>query len=287
MMNHLNDRDVVSYIHQSLTDVQREDIDRHLATCPACRTILADHEALQQHIRHSLTADLRTFRASPRTSFAAIAPRLKRHGRLDLLSEQSRQLFSSVATLAIFAAFVVVLVALFESISHSGTGSPAPLPTSSLASAACLPVMSALATVTPSPRATPQHTVPAQFGQGIRLMGYDLSVSSSESGAVVTVTLHWQAQCWLAGDYIVLVSLIDTSGRVIARQDGTPVRGDRPTTGWMPGEYITDIHSLALPADFVPGEYRLAVGLYDPKTGVRLDAQGQGWISDLRKEKQP
>ncbi|MFC2031653.1 hypothetical protein ACFLWA_13115, partial [Chloroflexota bacterium] len=45
------------------------------------------------------------------------------------------------------------------------------------------------------------------------------------------------------------------------------------TLGWLPGEYLTDTHLLQLPYDLPDGEYRLAVGLYDPETAQRLGAR--------------
>jgi hypothetical protein len=62
--------------------------------------------------------------------------------------------------------------------------------------------------------------------------------------------------------------------------DGQPAAGARPTTGWVPGEYVTDRHELVIPADLPPGEYVVEVGLYD--AGARglprlplLDESGQ------------
>jgi hypothetical protein len=39
---------------------------------------------------------------------------------------------------------------------------------------------------------------------------------------------------------------------------------------------VDDRHSVALPPDLAAGDYRLAVGLYDPLTGERLPLAGGG-----------
>jgi hypothetical protein len=43
---------------------------------------------------------------------------------------------------------------------------------------------------------------------------------------------------------------------------------------WAPGEVISDVVRLSLKG--VPaGQYELAIGWYDPETGVRLPAMGE------------
>jgi len=58
-------------------------------------------------------------------------------------------------------------------------------------------------------------------------------------------------------------------GRIVAQSDGLPADWTRPTTGWLPGEFIRDAHSLTLPAELPPGSYTLVTGLYLPN-GSRL-----------------
>ena len=57
----------------------------------------------------------------------------------------------------------------------------------------------------------------------------------------------------------------------MAQSDGIPANWTRPTTGWLPGEYVTDARVLTLPADAPAGEYSLFAGLYVPG-GERLTA---------------
>jgi hypothetical protein len=78
MNNHLNDDELIAHIHRTLTDEQREWMDRHLADCPSCRARLGDQEALRQHIRYSLLADLRAVRPPDDMRFRAISPHLER-----------------------------------------------------------------------------------------------------------------------------------------------------------------------------------------------------------------
>jgi hypothetical protein len=63
--------------------------------------------------------------------------------------------------------------------------------------------------------------------------------------------------------------LLDPGGRLTAQSDGIPAGWSRPTTGWLPGEYITDVRALTIPPDAPAGDYILSVGLYVPG-GARL-----------------
>jgi hypothetical protein len=105
------------------------------------------------------------------------------------------------------------------------------------------------------------------FAEGITLLGYDLS--TGVEGQMV-VSLHWSASDQPAADYTVFVHLLDAEGGQIAGGDGPPLYGDYPTGMWRNGDVIVDEHRLLLPADLAPGDYQVAVGLYDPLTLARL-----------------
>ncbi len=51
-----------------------------------------------------------------------------------------------------------------------------------------------------------------------------------------------------------------------------PASGARPTSSFVPGEYVADEHLLGGSAALPPGRYTLIAGLYDPATGERLTA---------------
>jgi hypothetical protein len=77
-------------------------------------------------------------------------------------------------------------------------------------------------------------------------------------------------------NYTVFTHLVDESGMVRAQQDGMPVNGAYSTALWLPGEFVTDTHTLTLPSDLPPGDYGLEVGLYRAETGARLTVTGGG-----------
>jgi hypothetical protein len=117
---------------------------------------------------------------------------------------------------------------------------------------------------------TLQHPLTAAFGEAIRLLGYNLPQSHAVPGGSLPVTLYWQAAGPLSADYTVFVHLLDGQERVQSQWDSAPAGGTRPTTGWLPGEVVSDTCTLALPPTLPPGTYRLEAGLYQPLTGKRL-----------------
>jgi len=111
-----------------------------------------------------------------------------------------------------------------------------------------------------------ETTVGAGFGGQMQLLGYDVVQTSD----VLTLTLHWQAEQAMTMDYKVFVHLFDPATETIPRQDDAmPLRNTYPTRWWAEGEVVSDAIPLSLSG--VPaGQYRLAVGVYDPTTDDRL-----------------
>lgn len=74
--------------------------------------------------------------------------------------------------------------------------------------------------------------------------------------------------------YHVFVHLVDEAGNILAQSDAVPAGWTRPTTGWLPGEYVVDVHTLTLPSGLPSGQLAFRIGLYDPVTGERLSVNG-------------
>ena len=121
---------------------------------------------------------------------------------------------------------------------------------------------------TPPPFPRPLTTT---LGSLAALVGFDTSVELLHPDDTLTVTLVWRAEDTPSISYHVFLHLRDPEGRVVAQSDGVPANWSRPTTGWLPGEYITDVRTLILPPDLSAGNYTLSAGLYIPG-GQRLTA---------------
>ncbi len=114
--------------------------------------------------------------------------------------------------------------------------------------------------------------VDALFGGTIRLVGLDIE----GKGSALLARLIWAAEADMPESYKVFIHALDVGGNIIAQSDAIPAESTRPTTGWLPGEYIIDLHTIAVPPDQVVA---LRIGLYDPATGIRLRlADGQDAI---------
>ncbi len=120
-----------------------------------------------------------------------------------------------------------------------------------------------------------QHPLETRLGQGVGLVGYDLSAAHLSPGQTLSLTLYWQALNPMDKSYKVFTHLIDEEGQIWGQQDKFPTP---PTTGWQPGEYLVDTYRLLVRADAPPGRYTIEIGMYDEASGARLsafDAEGE------------
>jgi len=101
-------------------------------------------------------------------------------------------------------------------------------------------------------------------------------MSSLSPGESISFTLYWMGEASVEEDSVVFVHLYDEDGNLVAQQDQRPYFGIRPHYNWLPGEVIVDPRVLQLPESLPQGHYTIAIGLYDPSSGVRWEAQAPG-----------
>ena len=124
------------------------------------------------------------------------------------------------------------------------------------------------------------NPVDAPFGNGIRLVGYDLAATTVRPGETVGLTLYWTSEGDVGQRYKVFTHLLGdvfnaTTGNFLWGQvDSEPAANTRPTTTWRAGEVIVDEYAIPLAADAPPGTYRIEIGLYDAASGERLPLLG-------------
>jgi hypothetical protein len=129
-----------------------------------------------------------------------------------------------------------------------------------------------------TPPATMEQRLNARFGDLATLLGYDLDPPTTRAEPLA-LTLYWRAEATAAIPYAVSVQLLDENGILRAQQDQQPGGGLLATTGWVPGEILTDAYRLDLPADLPAGAYTLILKLYDPVTGQTLPVTSADGIS--------
>lgn len=118
-----------------------------------------------------------------------------------------------------------------------------------------------------------QHTADADFGGQVRLVGYDLETGTAQPGGAITFRPYWRIATPPDDNYSMFLHLYPADEiTLLAQADGAPTTPERPTLIWDdPDElYLGWDHAIALPPDLSPGDYRLAVGLYNPANGLRL-----------------
>ncbi len=123
-----------------------------------------------------------------------------------------------------------------------------------------------------------EHVLNAQFGESVKLLGYDLQPMALRPGEKLSLTLYWQALRLMDTSYTVFVHLLDGEGSIQGQRDSVPGDGALPTTSWVEGEIIADGYEIPIATDASSGLYSIALGMYDASTGGRLpllDAEGQ------------
>ncbi len=109
-----------------------------------------------------------------------------------------------------------------------------------------------------------------RFKEEVSLLGYDLDLSRAKPGGLIILTLYWQADSPVFLPYKIFTHL-EENGRLWAQADDEPGCGNYPTYTWRIGDKFIDRHLIFLPADIPPGNYPLQVGLYEVRTGLRMD----------------
>jgi hypothetical protein len=105
--------------------------------------------------------------------------------------------------------------------------------------------------------------IDANIDSKLRLLGYRLRKDSPvRPGDSFQLLLYWQSQAANSPDYTVFVQLLDNADKLIAQRDSAPRNATLPTSFWDKDEIIPDAHTLTIPADAAPGDYRLIVGMY-------------------------
>lgn len=116
----------------------------------------------------------------------------------------------------------------------------------------------------------------ASFGDRLRLLAYDVEQNDN-----LDLRLYWQAEQRMGNNYKIFVHVFDrNTGIPVAQDDAMPHRNAYPTRFWGLEEVVDD--HIRIPLQGVPaGSYGLAIGVYDPVSGERLQViDGYGNIAE-------
>jgi 4-amino-4-deoxy-L-arabinose transferase-like glycosyltransferase len=107
---------------------------------------------------------------------------------------------------------------------------------------------------------------PVDFGHAAELIGYELPGPDPRPGQPVVLITWWRVKASLSPDLTLFVHLLRDE-RIVAQQDLISVMPDT----LQPGDVFAQVHEfINVPPDAQPGDYLLAIGLYDSVTGQRL-----------------
>jgi len=117
----------------------------------------------------------------------------------------------------------------------------------------------------------------AQFGDWLSLESVAVGTSPVEAGwGIVPIDLAWKLSVLPNAPYSVGLRLADSAGRVWAQRDSEPRGGRDSFTLWPAGEARVDRLGLLVPAGTPPGDYRLALQVYQTSDLAVLPAVQDG-----------
>ncbi len=120
------------------------------------------------------------------------------------------------------------------------------------------------------------HPLEAQFGESIRLLGYDLDTSQAHPGGDIALTLYWQAVDTPPQTWIIFDHLIGEDGQLCGQFDGPPSGEAWLMETWLPGEVVVDERRIPVWGEAAGARCLLIIGLYDAETGERLPVSVNG-----------
>ncbi len=107
-----------------------------------------------------------------------------------------------------------------------------------------------------------EHQTNLDFGEEIRLLGYELESRELAPGETFNLFLYWRALKEIDQDYWLFIQIIDQDGEAHLTKDGSPSAGSYATDFWKEGDIFSFQHRLYLPSETPPGRYRLELGVH-------------------------
>jgi hypothetical protein len=122
----------------------------------------------------------------------------------------------------------------------------------------------------------PLKPITATFGGKLGLTAYWMPTNGF-AGDWFYAVLVWTPYQKLNSDYKVFVHVWDAKGQAVFQHDKRALNDLLPMSSWVPGSMLRDPYAMVIPPDLPPGEYNVAVGVYDPTAqGARLPVQAAG-----------
>jgi hypothetical protein len=133
---------------------------------------------------------------------------------------------------------------------------------------------------------SPEDITQETFEGRLSMSGYALARDSPQGGNHPGMALHtwWQCQNSLSKDYTLYVHYLDEAGELIGQDDHMlgmrSLSESFPTSSWRCPGYYWDVSYVPTEA-LRDNELRVALGLWIPETGERLEASGELAIDEF------
>ncbi len=111
--------------------------------------------------------------------------------------------------------------------------------------------------------ATPQHVVDLPFVEPLRWVGYNVNSTRIPIDIPLRFGIYLRSDGRIDGNYQIFTHVVAADGTLVAQADHIAGADSYPTSLWRPGSLILNRFEIRLPADTPPGQYQIAVGLYE------------------------
>ena len=136
-----------------------------------------------------------------------------------------------------------------------------------------------------------------QYGDVVRLLGYDLDSRTLVAGQDRYVTLCWETLTRPEIDYAFALHFVGPENRLVGARDSYHGLGRYPSSAWRAGDLFCDEVRVGVSPDLEPAQiYQIEISVYDPDTLARLpvyDASGAeappfaGWLKSASQAEIP
>ena len=118
---------------------------------------------------------------------------------------------------------------------------------------------------------SPQIDRRAIFSNKIELRGFSLGKTRAKRGETIKGSLLWEDLEKMDRNYAIFLH-VEKNDQIIFQGDQLPQAGEKPFGSLTPGEIIKKDFQLKIPANVLPGSYKIYLGLWDPTySGKRLN----------------
>jgi len=107
-----------------------------------------------------------------------------------------------------------------------------------------------------------ENRVEINFGDQVKLVGYELNGDEWHPGEDLYVTMYWEALEDVDQDLWLLFRLVHRRGYDLAFKDGCPSAGRYTTDHWKKGDVLPSVHRLRIPDDADDHPYRLTLSMH-------------------------